>query len=275
MALALQPPSVVGVTLLLFNREVSARLASPWFYGVATALCVIAWLYGAGFLQSFQTESVIVTTDPLATLNFLIIAFLGVILGLRLASSFAWERENRTLEVLIVGPVSYAAVVLSKFGVELCVLALLVAIYVAYLLLAQPLGAGVISPSDALSAAGMPISALPLLALGLIVSALVRSVRMAVVVFLSIVTVLALIEVGTFLLESRPPDQLSLAELYIRSGLDGASRILDPASAVARLADVATAQDGIAAVTTAWALALTVVTLALAVLAARARGALE
>src|SRR5690606_19239209 len=60
-------------------------------------------------------------------LNIAVVIFLGLVLGLRLAASIAWEREHRTLEVLIAGPVSFEAVVLAKFLVELCVLLALMA----------------------------------------------------------------------------------------------------------------------------------------------------
>ena len=277
MPLILRPPGLPGVTLLLFRREVRARLLSPWSYAIATLICLIAWLYGAGFVQSFETESVLVTTDPLLALNALVVIFLGVTRGLRLASSLAWEREHRTLEVLVVGPVSYTAVVLSKFCVELCVFALLVGFYVLYLLVAQPLGGGVTGLADALSAGRMPLHALPVLALGLLVSAWARTVRAAVVVYLSIVALLALVEAVLMVLNSRPPDQLSLAEAYVRRGLQGVASILDPASAVARLTDLVeglTVQAALATPQTLLAVGLTIVTLALAVAVSRTRGTL-
>ena len=277
MSLVLRPPGLAGDTLLLARREIAARLLSPWLYVVATAICLIAWLYGAGFLHTFETESVLVTTDPLLALDILIVVFLGAVLGLRLAASLAWEREHRTLEVLIVGPVSYAAVILSKFCVELCVLALLIGVYILYLLAAQPLGAGVIGVGDALATWRMSVSALPILALGLLVSAWTRSVRMAVVLYLSVATLLAAIEAGTFILNAQPPDQLSLAEAYLRRGLQSVTIVLDPISAVARLADLAdglTAQAPLSAASSLQALMLTAATLTVATVVSRIRGAL-
>lgn len=277
MSLVLRPPGLAGDTLLLARREIAARLLSPWLYVVATVICLMAWFYGAGFLHTFETESVLVTTDPLLALNILIVVFLGAVLGLRLAASLAWEREHRTLEVLIVGPVSYAAVILSKFCVELCVLVLLIGVYILYLLMAQPLGAGVIGAGDALATWRMSVSALPILTLGLLISSWMRSVRMAVVVYLSVVTLLAGIEASAFILNARPPDQLSLAEAYVRRGLQSVTAVLDPISAVARLTDLAdglTAQAPLSAASSLQALMLTAATLAVAAVVSRIRGAL-
>jgi ABC-type transport system involved in multi-copper enzyme maturation permease subunit len=277
MPLALSPPGFLGTTLLLVGRELRAKLASPWLYAVASIVCLSAWAYGAGFAQTFETESVLVTTDPLMALNVLVVAFLGIVLGLRLSSSIAWEREHRTLEVLVVGPVSFEAIVLAKFLVELCVFAVLIAIYVLYLLMAQPLGVGVIGWVEALSVGRMPLHALPTLALGLLVSSLARTVRGAVVVYLVVVAGLGLFEIVLGFLLAQPPEELSLAEAYFRAALQGAAAFLHPASAIARLADLAnalTAQAPPLALQPLLALALTAATLAAATILSRLRGAL-
>ena len=44
----------------------------------------------------------LVTTDPLAVLNAVVVSVLAAVLGLRLAASLAWEREHHTMEVLLV-----------------------------------------------------------------------------------------------------------------------------------------------------------------------------
>ncbi len=277
MPLALSPPGFLRTTLLLFGREVRAKLASPWLYTVASVVCLIAWAYGAGFAQTFETESVLVTTDPLMALNVLVVAFLGIVLGLRLSSSMAREREHRTLEVLVVGPVSFEAIVLAKFLVELCVFAVLISIYVLYLLIAQPLGVGVIGWGEALSVGRMPLHALPTLALGLLVSSLARTVRGAVIVYLVVVAGLGLFEIVLDFLLEQPPDELSLAEAYFRGALQGAAAFLHPVSAIARLADIAdalTAQTPMLASKSLLALALTAATLAAASILSRLRGAL-
>jgi ABC-type transport system involved in multi-copper enzyme maturation permease subunit len=273
----LRNPGFLQTTFILLRREVAGKLGSPWFYVVASVICMLAWAFGAGFAQTFETESALVTTDPLMPLNIMVVSFLAIVLGLRLASSIAWEREHRTLEVLVVGPVPFEAIALAKFLAELCVFAALLAIYFAYLLLAQPLGAGVIDSAGALSAGQMPLHALPTLALGLLVSALSRSVRGAVLVYLAIVVFLGVFEIVRGVLLSRPPEQLSLGAAYLRSALQSAARMLDPASAIAQLANLTrglAAQEPLLAADALHALILTALTIGLAAVLSRVRGAL-
>jgi ABC-type transport system involved in multi-copper enzyme maturation permease subunit len=275
MQSAATAPGPLVVTALLAQRELLARLNSAWFWIIASVICVIAWIYGAGFQQTFATESVLVTTDPLMTLNILIVVFLSVVLALRLAASFAGEREHRTLEVLLVGPASWGAIVAAKFLVELCIMALLVLVYLAYLLLAQPLGAGVIAPRDTLGLLAMPAFALPILALGLLVAAWARTVRAAVVTFMAVLGALVAFEVGLGLLEARAPDQIALTELQVRSALETAAPVVAWVSAPSQLAALAkalaqnAAPSGTAAL---WSLGLTVGTLCVATALARLRG---
>ncbi|MDZ4392608.1 ABC transporter permease subunit [Cypionkella sp.] len=275
MATALHLPGTLHLTGLLVRRELGAKLTSPWFFVVATAICLTALVYGSGFQQSFETETVLVTSDPLLALNVMVISFVGLVLGLRLASGLAWEREHRTLEVLLVGPVPWSAVVLAKFLVELCVLALLLAIYWAYLLLAQPLGAGVIGLADTLPIGQMPIFVLPLLALGLLISAWARSVRSAVVGFLVLVGLLAIYEATLAVMTTLPAADMSLSSLYLRAGLESVAPVLHPVSAVGALAGLierSVTQNPVTALQTGASLALTVATLGLCIIVARFKG---
>lgn len=277
MPQALSPPGPLGLTFLLARREGSARLLSAWFYTVASLLCLVAWAYGDSFQRSFETESVMVTTDPLMALNVLIVALLGMVLGLRLASSVAWEREHRTLEVLLVGPVSPGVVVAAKFLVEIGALALLLAIYLAYLLVAQPLGAGVIGPSDAISMGLMPLHALPLMATGLLVSAWARTVRGATVAYLALTLVLVVFQGALEALSAATPEQLSLAAIYLRSAMQTVAAVTDPISPVARLTELFRPVTGLGVVSagsTLAAIGLAAMLTVLAVLAARRRGAI-
>lgn len=276
MAQALSPPGGLGLTALLFAREARARLASPWFYVVASLVCLVAWVYGAGFQQTFLTESVLVTVDPLMALDIMVIIFMGLVLGLRLAASLAWEREHRTLEVLLAGPVTWGSIIAAKFLVEICILALLMIAYLVYLLVAQPLGAGVIALSDAQGVILMTVFALPTLALGLVVGAWARTVRGAVVAFVVVIGLLSVFQLLLAYLQGRPLDQISLNELFLRSSLEAGAPVIEKLSAAGQLAMLVKflKQDAVlSAPATLWAAALTVLTLLLATVVARLRGA--
>lgn len=235
----LRPPGLRRQTFLLVRREVAAKFASLWFWLVASALCLMAYVYGAGFVRTFETESVVVTADPLAGLNTLMVAFLGLVLGLRLAGALSWEREHRTLEVLFVGPVPSSVIVLAKYLAELLVLAALVAIYCLYLAVAQPLGAGVTGVGDFAGILENGLFVLPVMAMGLAVSGMTASVRMAVVLYLALVALLATYEVVLGLLRTMPADSMSLFSLYLRALLEVAAPLFHALSPVAGIAFLA------------------------------------
>lgn len=229
-------PGYVRLLWVLARRELVVKLTSFWLFAVASAACGIAYVYGGGFQQSFETESVLVATDPLVPLHVIVVAFLGLVLGLRLATSLSWEREHQTLEVLLVGPVSWSAIVFSKFLVELSVMVALIGAYAAYLILAQPLGAGVIGLSDLMWVAAAPLFILPLMATGLIVSAWAGSVRGAVLFYLVAVGLMAGFELLLGYLKAEELTAMSLTSLYIRSGLEAVSPFVAPVSPVGQIA---------------------------------------
>lgn len=278
MRLALTPASPLTATALLAWRELRSRLGSVWFWAVSSVTCLMAWLYGGGFVASFQTESLIVTTDPLLAVNALVVIFLGIVLGLRLAASMAWEREHRTLEVLLIGPVGWVTIIGAKFLVELAVLALLVLLYALYLVVAQPLGAGVIGGHELTGLVLIPVFALPVMAAGLLAGALLATVRTAVVVFLVLFGALAALEIAHVVLAAQPVEQQSLAGLYVRHALDLAAPVLDlmsPAGALATPVWALLQQVPVLPGQALLPLVQTALFLVLAVLAGRMRGALR
>ncbi|WDZ79068.1 ABC transporter permease subunit (plasmid) [Ensifer adhaerens] len=233
VGLKLSPPGLVRQVTLLVLRETAAKFHAIWFWLVATTISLMAYLYGAGFQNTFETETVVVAADPLAGLNAAVITFLGLVLGLRLAAGLSWEREHGTLEVLLVGPVSWTAIIVSKYLVELVAFVGLMGLYCLYLLLAQPLGGGVISPGELLSFAGSISLVLPIMGLGLLVSASAGSVRSAVVVYLSVVSLLAVYEALLGLLRTMGSDEMSLFALYLRAALEGVAPVIHALSPVA------------------------------------------
>lgn len=235
----LRPPGLGRQVFLLVRRETAAKFASLWFWLVASALCLMAYVYGSGFAQTFETESVLVTADPLAGLNMLVVAFLGLVLGLRLAGGLSWEREHNTLEVLLVGPVSSSVVVLAKYLAELVVLAALVAVYCLYIVAAQPLGAGVTGAGDFAAILANGLFVLPVMAMGLVVSAVTGSVRMAVLIYLALVALLAAYEVGLGLLRALPAETMSLFSLYLQALLEAGAPLFHALSPVAGIAFLA------------------------------------
>ena len=94
---ALAPPGPLGTTWLLTARELGTKLVSPWFFGVVFAVCMIAFAYGAGFQRTFRTESLLVSTNPLLTLDITIAGFLGAALLREHGVLVAFTEYNRNV----------------------------------------------------------------------------------------------------------------------------------------------------------------------------------
>ncbi len=249
---------------VLVGRELVARLASFWMYLLATGACVIAVVYGGAFQSSFETETVLISSNPLAMLNAVIAVFLALLLGLRLAASLSWEREHQTLEVLLVAPVGPRAVLFSKFVSELMVLLLIIAIYALFLMLGQPLGKGVVRWQDIESLAVVVPFMLPVMALGLLIASFVSRVRTSVLAYLIVVGALAVYEIVLAVFEGAQPQDLSLTQIYLKAGVTAADQVIERLSAVAPLADLiraAVRQTVLGWVDVAWAAVLALVTL--------------
>ena len=229
----------------LTRHEFTARLRSFWLYILVLTVCFMAILSGNVFQQYFGTQTVSVFSGLLGklgslnALNASVLLFLGLVLGIRLSGSLAWEREHRTLEVLMTGPVRYSAVVVAKFLAELLALLLILSVYGLFLSLGQPPGRGVLSGVEIGILAVWATHVLPALALGLLVSAVFSTVRGAVIAVLVLFTVLASLEALPFWLETMRADELSPAHLYLRSALDTAAPVKRAISALAHLLEPA------------------------------------
>lgn len=268
-------PGTLRSFAVLVERELAARLGSFWMYLLATVACVIAVIHGGAFQSAFETETVVVSSNPLAMLNSVIAAFLALVLGLRLAASLSWEREHQTVEVLLVAPVGARAVLLAKFVSELVVLVLIVAIYAAFLVLGQPLGNGVVRWRDMVFLAALVPAMLPVMALALLVSSFLSHVRVAVLAYLIVVGALAAYEIVLAVLQSSQPQDLSLLQIYLRAGLFAVEPIVGHLSAVAPLADLVQAaarQTPMGWLDLVWPAALALVTLGFAAETFRVRG---
>ncbi len=195
--------------------------------------------------------------------------------GLRLSSSIAWEREHRTLEVLLVAPATWPSVAAAKFVSELSVFIFVALAYVVYLVAAQPMGAGVVGLAEAGHTLLTLLLAMPFLGLGLVVSTFSRTVRSASIVYIVLVLVFTAFDAAYGILVAIPPENLSLVALYGRATVELADpfiQFISPTSAVAAGAQVRGGGTGEVAGAIMQAIGLSFAMVALAVVAGSRRG---
>jgi ABC-type transport system involved in multi-copper enzyme maturation permease subunit len=229
----------LSIAAILARRDLSAKLGSIWIYGLASAICAMTALLATGFRRTFETETISVSADPLAPVHGIVLVILALVLGMRAAISLSWERENRTMDVLLSGPATASALVAAKLATELVTLVMLGLVYSAYLILVRPVGDLDTALGGAASFWRLSVLVLPMIGLGLVISAGAGSVRSAVIVFLSVVLALATLEGASAWLDAQDPSELSLMAVYLRGLLSRATDWLDPVSPVAYLAEVA------------------------------------
>jgi hypothetical protein len=235
----------VRIAAILARRDLVAQLTTIWIYAVASAICLVAAVLAAGFRRSFATESVLVSAEPLASVHAAVLVVLALVLGTQAAAALSWEREHRTLDVLLSGPSTAATIVVAKLLGTIGSLLVLGLVYAAYLILLHPIG-------DAASATGglalfgrAALLVLPTIGLGLLVSALAPTVRFAVIAFLCLFLALSGLEAAVAWLNAQDPHHLSLAAVYTRGILSLASDWLRPVSPASYVADVARFAGGL------------------------------
>lgn len=244
---SIQPGELPGagrIVTVLLRKEIGARFSTLWFWIVASAVCLMAANFGGGFQRAFQTETVLISSDPLQFPNAMVLIFAALVMGLRLSTALSWEREHRTLEVLLVGPVGHREIVLAKFFADTCVLVVLLMIYSAYLWFGQPLGAGVISLIDLAGLWQKLLLVLPIMAFGLLISACFSTVRASVICFLAAFGLFAILEVLTVWLSAQLPQDMSLTALYLKRGFEFIQPAMDWTSPLAFLTDLIGLNDG-------------------------------
>jgi ABC-type transport system involved in multi-copper enzyme maturation permease subunit len=229
----------LGIAAILTRRDLFAKLGSIWIYSLASAICATTALLATGFRRTFETETISVSADPLAPVHALVLVIMALVLGMRAATSLSWERENRTMDVLLSGPATASALVVAKLATELVTLVMLGLVYSAYLVLARPIGDVDTAFGGAATFWRLSVLVLPMIGLGLVISAGAPNVRAAVVAFLSVVLSLAALEGASAWLEAQDLNELSLTAVYLRGILSRATEWLHPISPIAYLADLA------------------------------------
>ncbi len=74
---AVAVPGHLVTTLRLAKREIAGKLGSAWLAVILTLTFLAAYAYGAMFQRTFETESVLVSRDPLLLLNAALAGGLG------------------------------------------------------------------------------------------------------------------------------------------------------------------------------------------------------
>lgn len=262
---------------LIQKRDLWATLFSPPVYATLTLSLLVASLLLRNTLNFVAEKGLTVLADPLAFPLFLTVLLSALFLAISSTATIARERDQGVLEVLFYGPVDHISYVLGKYLAQVVTYLAMVALYVPCFLLYAYLThlhfdlrlLAVILLSVFTTSA--------VIAFGILVSTLTRTVRLALVILLGVVLVFLAIQVGYQLLISiPPPGRYYNPYLFLKAALGALNRLVTWLSPFAHLRQgmTALAAGNLAgfAVSLVTSLAYTGVLLALGVMGLKWRG---
>jgi ABC-type transport system involved in multi-copper enzyme maturation permease subunit len=204
---------------ILFKRDFIGSLLSPATYIAVTAACLISTFFVVNYFDILRKVSVLVSVDPLSVPLFVAVVLITLYIGVISSIAITGEREHRTLEVLLYGPVTPWSLILAKFSYGIAVFLFALAFFIFYLLVEATimnLSLGLRS----LKTVGIAFFLVwPMVSFSLLLSAALKRVRNAVLLFVGIFLALMGLQIAYSLLLSIPPESISLFLLYLREGL--------------------------------------------------------
>ena len=222
---------------VLLKRDILGSLLSPAFYIAVTAACLLSTFLFANYLDTLNKVTVMVSVDPSSIPLFFAVALMALYLGVTSSISITGEREHRTLEVLLYGPVTAGSVVLSKFFRDLAIFLFGLVFFTVYLIVVSAMTNLALGPRSFWSIATSFFLVWPMISFSVFLSAALRRVRSAVLLFIGVFLGLAGVQIASSLLLHVPPESISLFLLYVREALVILSRWLQwvsPFSYIAR-----------------------------------------
>ena len=189
---------------LIHRRDLRAMVLGLGIYGVLGLSMLAATLILRNYLNFVDEKGLLVLsgafTPPLFTAVFLSSLFLA----LSSVTTIARERDQGTMEVLFYGPVDSISYILGKYLAHLVVYLIMIVIYsVGFVMYAE--FTNLVFPSNLILVLLLSILVTSdVIAFGMFLSTLSRTVRTALLLFLAVVLVFVVIQAGYILLTTIP-----------------------------------------------------------------------
>jgi ABC-type transport system involved in multi-copper enzyme maturation permease subunit len=178
------------------RRDLRATLYGFGLYVTLSAAVAVAATVLRNYVRSVQDGGLYVLANPFALSLFGAVVLSSVYLALVSTTAIARERDQGTLEVLFYSPVDTVAYLLGKWLAQMGVYVLMVVVYLAILWLYALVTNFAFDLSLLWAALLSVTTASAVVAVGILLSTLNRSVRGALVALLSIVAVFLGVQLG-------------------------------------------------------------------------------
>jgi ABC-type transport system involved in multi-copper enzyme maturation permease subunit len=190
------------VVSLISNQTLRSLAFSPGAYAVLSLGLIITALMTRNTLGEINKGYLSVISEPFLSPVLVMCLLGGLFIGLVAGLSVAREWEMGTLETIFYGPVSHVDYLVGKFIAHLIgYTVLLVTFLIACVILGW--STNLIVSSYLISIAGLSITtAMGLVGLGLLLAAIMRTMRGTLLLFLGIILVIISLDVGQIILTS-------------------------------------------------------------------------
>ena len=117
----------------LSKRDLYSTLRSWGIYIVAFLSFIASSFILKNYLDSIQTDNILISADPLNYPLFVSVIIISFYLAILSAISISREKDQGTLEVLFYGPVSSFTYILGKYIKDILTYLVMVVFFVFYL----------------------------------------------------------------------------------------------------------------------------------------------
>lgn len=224
----------------IVRHELRSTANGLGLYSVLTACFLISFFVAKSYTDSMLTGGIAVSEDPLEYPMYLTTTILALYLALSASMSVPREREQGTLEVLFYGPIDSTAYVVARYIERMLLFIASLASALAYFLAISSLAGLELGLRFWGTALSSGLLASYVIAFGLFISTLSRSVRTSAIAFLLVNAILLAVRVASTVLTGTANTSLSDAMVYVKTGVvlvDNALRWVSPFSYAAWLTD--------------------------------------
>jgi len=204
---------------VLAKRELRSTLFGAGIYLAVLISLIVSSAVLQNYLIAIGRDQILVTTSPLSYPLFFATCVCAVYLAVASVTSIAREKDRQTLEVLYYGPVSHTTYILGKYlkgMLSFTFILLFLTVFFVFASVMSNFGLSIRFPGVLLLSFFLSSC---VIAFGIVISALSRSVRTAVLAFSGIVIGLVAVHVTHAMLIKLNAENLSPLLVYLGNTL--------------------------------------------------------
>lgn len=205
----------------LVNREIKSTFNGFGFYLVLSISLLISTLVLKEYLQTIETNGILVSQDLLNYPLYFSVLTGSLYLVLTSTITITKEREEGTLQTLFFTPVDEISYVLGKYFQQMICYIIFIFILLVYIGLSSVIISLSIPPDTIKLFFLLVCAGSCIISLGILVSSMVKSIKISVILFLGIMLLFSFLEFSDiFFIRINLQQEVSMAMLYFRDAIE-------------------------------------------------------